>query len=227
MTLLLRTSLIGALCSALVSVAAGQGALTPPGAPAPTMKTLQQVEPRKPIDSLPFTIAQSGSYYLTQNLQFSATTGHAITVTASDVTIDLMGFTLSSTAGVTGEGIHLDATALRAFVKNGMIVGNTTVVVTGDPPTATWTITPGGFAYGVHGSGNMLRCENLHVANCRTTGIFAQPGSVVHCSAQQNGAFGIVADIAVDCYALKNGDIGLGSDVVQASRAEQNKTTGI
>src|SRR5215207_11600534 len=45
-----------------------QGTLTPPGAPAQTMKTLDQVEPRKPISSLPFTITQPGSYYVTSNL---------------------------------------------------------------------------------------------------------------------------------------------------------------
>src|SRR5438105_5129643 len=39
----------------------GQGSLTPPGAPAPSMKTLQQVEPRTPISSAPFTITNSGS----------------------------------------------------------------------------------------------------------------------------------------------------------------------
>ncbi len=42
-----------------------QGPLAPPGAPAPTFKTLQQVEPRTPISALPFTISQPGSYYLT------------------------------------------------------------------------------------------------------------------------------------------------------------------
>jgi len=39
-----------------------QGSLTPPGAPAPTMKSLDQIEPRTPISSLPFTISSSGSY---------------------------------------------------------------------------------------------------------------------------------------------------------------------
>ena len=44
------------------------GALTPPpGAPSPTMKTLDQVEPRTAITNLPFTINQGGSYYSTQS----------------------------------------------------------------------------------------------------------------------------------------------------------------
>jgi hypothetical protein len=75
-----------------------QGSLTPPGAPAPTMKTLSQVEPRTPISSLPFTITNSGSYYLTTNLTGVAS-ANGITVQASRVAIDLRGFTLAGVAG--------------------------------------------------------------------------------------------------------------------------------
>jgi len=39
----------------------GQGSLTPPGTPAPTMKTLAQIEPRTPISFLPVTLSQPGS----------------------------------------------------------------------------------------------------------------------------------------------------------------------
>jgi hypothetical protein len=56
-----------------------QGSLTPPGAPAPTMKTLAQIEPRTPIAAAPFTISAPGSYYLTTNLTVSG--GTAITAT--------------------------------------------------------------------------------------------------------------------------------------------------
>ncbi len=44
---------------ALAPVVFGQGALAPPGAPAPTMKTLTQVEPRTPIPALPYVISMS------------------------------------------------------------------------------------------------------------------------------------------------------------------------
>src|SRR5260370_272164 len=46
----------------------GQGNLTPPGTPGPTMKTLTQIEPRTPINSVPFNLALPGSYYLVTNL---------------------------------------------------------------------------------------------------------------------------------------------------------------
>ena len=74
----------------------GQGSLTPPGAPGGTMKNLAQVEPRTPISSLPYTIKVPGSYYLTGNL---ASTTNGIFIDASQVTLDLMGFTLSGDGG--------------------------------------------------------------------------------------------------------------------------------
>src|SRR5882724_3568968 len=79
-----------------------QGSLTPPGAPAPTMKTLTQIEPRRPISSLPFTINTSGSYYLTTNL-VGVVGSDGISIVASDVTIDLGGFTLLGPANGTSE----------------------------------------------------------------------------------------------------------------------------
>ena len=77
------------------SLAHGQGILTPPGAPGPTMKSLDQVEPRTPISSVPYAINTSGSYYLTGNLTVNS--GIAISINAGGVTLDLNGFTISST----------------------------------------------------------------------------------------------------------------------------------
>src|ERR1017187_8409666 len=90
-----------------LSTVFAQGSLTPPGAPTPTMKSLDQIEARTPISSVPYTISAPGSYYLTGNLAVSS--GTAITITASQVTLDLNGFTLSSTeATPTGTGILLE-----------------------------------------------------------------------------------------------------------------------
>src|SRR4051812_43950019 len=108
-----------ALVLCLTSSAWGQGSLAPPGPPAPTMKTLDQIEPRTSIGKIPFTISQPGSYYLARNLQFAATSGNAITITVSNVTLDLSGFTLSSTSAVTGDAIRINSGLRNIEVKNG------------------------------------------------------------------------------------------------------------
>ena len=73
-----------------------QGPLAPPaGPPAPSMKSLDQIEPRTPISSLPFTIAAPGSYYVTRNLALSAgEPGDGITIQTDNVTLDLGGYSL-------------------------------------------------------------------------------------------------------------------------------------
>jgi parallel beta-helix repeat protein len=86
---------------------ANAGDLNPPAGPiAPTMKTLQDIEPRIPInavntpgdaDSL-FKITQPGSYYLTGNVQGVAGR-KGIEVVASHVTIDMRGFDLVGAPG--------------------------------------------------------------------------------------------------------------------------------
>lgn len=99
-----------------------QGPLTPPsGTPAPVMKSLDQLEPRTPIPAagpFPYTISQSGSYYLTGNI-----TGNtdALVVDAADVAIDLNGFTITGTSG-TPRAVSTTANARRLSVKNGTIL---------------------------------------------------------------------------------------------------------
>ncbi|MFL6536973.1 MAG: hypothetical protein ACJ8JD_02200, partial [Chthoniobacterales bacterium] len=87
------------------------------------MKTLDQIEPRTPIKSVPFAITTSGSYYFTGNRHFTAASGDAITISASDVTVDLMGFTLSSSAAAKGNAFHLTSSSGRVVIRNGAIVG--------------------------------------------------------------------------------------------------------
>ncbi|HXF10126.1 MAG TPA: hypothetical protein VN625_05025, partial [Desulfuromonadaceae bacterium] len=50
-------ALLLSILNSPLSTVFAQGSLTPPGGPAPDMKTLDQVQPRVPISSVPYTIA--------------------------------------------------------------------------------------------------------------------------------------------------------------------------
>jgi len=110
--------LLFALCLAKSSL--GQGNLTPPGPPAPSMKSLDQIESRTPLAGpAPITISTSGSYYLAQNI--SAVGQNAIIIAASDVTLDLNGFSLigDNTAGK--NGISVQGSIVDLLIRNGSI----------------------------------------------------------------------------------------------------------
>lgn len=126
------------LCTSVAGVFA-QGSLTPPGAPAPTMKSLADIdaklESRTPVPggvvTTSFSINRSGSYYLTGNRTNTTAGSFAISVNANDVVIDLNGFTLSG-AGVAQLGVSaafrtnltiLNGT-IRDFTGIGIGVGN-------------------------------------------------------------------------------------------------------
>jgi hypothetical protein len=76
------------------------------------------------------TISQQGSYKLVNNLTFTGTTGTCLTITASSVTIDLAGFTISGRgfpfAGAltaAGAGIAAANDTMGIAVRNGSIAG--------------------------------------------------------------------------------------------------------
>jgi parallel beta-helix repeat protein len=92
---------MSALVAAGISIAQTNIDITPlgpPGSAASWMKNLNQVEPRTLISSLPFTITNTGSYYISGNLTGIPGT-NGLTIKASSVEIDLRGFALTGVSG--------------------------------------------------------------------------------------------------------------------------------
>ena len=216
-----------------------QGPLIPPvGPPAPSMKTLDQIEARTPIESLPYVISAPGSYYLTKNLEFTATSGDAIRITSPNVTLDLGGFTLSSTAAVTGRAIFVTGGIDNIAIKNGNITGNTTVSVSGTAPNQTWNVTPAGFMSGIDansavtipfGAFRNMTVENIQASGCRNWGIVAYYANVTNSTVAMNGLEGLVASegIVTACTAKYNGASGIISGTITGSNSRNNGGIGI
>jgi len=188
-----------------------QGSLTPPGAPAPTMKTLAQIEPRTPISSLPFNIKQPGSYYLTTNLM--ANPG-GITIWTNGVTLDLMGFELSGEGG-SSIGIGLLANVDNICIRNGIVSG---WLYDGINLRTSTNCLLEDLRVSRNGGHGVLVGDATVISRCaasqnRGDGIVGGVGcSVLNSTAYTNGTNGIrlfASGVVRDCVVLRNGRAGL------------------
>jgi hypothetical protein len=208
--------------------ALGQGALTPPGAPAPTMKSLDQVdaklEKRVPISALPYSISNSGSYYLASNV-VGVASSDGITIAANNVTLDLNGFAVT---GVTnsGYGINIAGIDTNVAVRNGNISGwgNGAIAVAGftsqniafdhlnifedTSQTAVYAINALVSDCTIEGGFNGIVAINSYVRNCLVSGsgnagIYADYSSVKDCQIQNCSIYGIYIN-APGCQIVGN-----------------------
>ncbi len=178
----------------------GQGTLTPASAPAPSMKSLAQVEPRAPIGSVPFVITTAGSYYLTTNLTgVSGTNG--ITVLAPDVSLDLNGFALIGVAGSTF-GVTSTTAAVNFSLRNGTI--------------RNWP------AAGIIAPGTDATFEGVNVySNSGSFGLSAGAyAKVRQCNIAQNGAGLLVGQGAVIGDSVIRNNAGNGIVASESARIQ-------
>lgn len=160
---------------ATATLAFAQGSLTPPGAPAQTMKSLDQVEPRTAIAYAGSAINNSGSYYLTTNvIGFSGANG--IGIYSDNVTLDLNGFTVQGVSG-SYSGIYISGSHTNIIIRNGIVTGWGTDGVTYNYPT---------------GAPQNVVLERLNVSANGHHGIAIANGCVVSdCVIQNNQNVGI------------------------------------
>ena len=197
-----------------------QGSLTPPAEPAPTMKSLDQIEARTPIDATntpgddnqQFIITQPGSYYLTGNMT-GVSGKNGISIQASNVTVDLNGFAL---IGVTGSfnGLVVSQGQTNIRVHNGSAVSW--------PFTAFYLqTTTGGECDHLRASQNGGTGLNLGdnfvvnnvIANANGDGLVTRNNCVIdHATATANSDVGIGAGsdcVLKDCNASGNSLVGI------------------
>lgn len=190
----------------------GQGSLTPPTGPAPSMKTLGQIEPRVAIDKAPFKISAPGSYYVTTNISAPVNTA-VISISASNVSIDLGGFTIS-VPDASQAAIAVSAGADDITIQNGSI---------------------GASGSGIEASGaTHVRVSSVRVSNCLDVGISTGANSVVtECSSSGNGSTGIrvgTGGSVVNCQTSGNQGNGIqGSDksTIRNCTASNSSLAGI
>ncbi len=225
--MMMRASLCGMLASVALfgATSALAGPITPPPGPvASTHKTLSEVEPRIALNSTNtpgdfdsvFKITQSGSYYLTGNVT-GASGRMGIEVVATDVTIDLNGFSLIGSVGSL-DGIATAPGVRSVVVRNGTVSG--------------W----GGYGLNLYSGSTVLaaRVEGVIARSNGNAGISLGPNAIARdCSAESNESSGfelLLNGVLENCVSRENGGAGVitGNAVaIRASSFRQNGTAGI
>lgn len=197
------------LLPCLPAIATAQGPLVPPGPPGATMRSLDQIEPRIPLvagspgvaigASGTITISQPGSYFLTQNL--TVTSGGGIILSSNDVSLDLRGFTISS-SGTGGIGINVAGTT-RVSISNGNIRGSYTY--------SAGSFTGSGLGSGIDYSSSsptVVRVKDVSVEGVQSYGIDLGINSsniIESCVVRTASVYGIRAGVVSDSAAMITG----------------------
>lgn len=193
------------------------------------MKTLDQLEPRTPIESAGVTITNPGSYYLTGNL--TASGSHGIIIQTNNVSLDLKGFTLESDDSNTG--VFVNGAYTNITIRNG----NIRRWVTGIDSSFSQNTQLDGLLV-THNLFGIVSGQGTVASRCTASfntqfGLSVSSGcSISQCIARNNGSHGILASsgaLIVGCVAESNGDDGISLDrgTVKDCVARGNSGDGI
>ncbi len=200
-----------------VSASLSAGPLDPPAGPvAPTLKTLDEVEPRTPVNRLPasgtsmHTIVEPGSYYLTGNVN-PGPGQSAISILADRVTLDLNGFSLDGN-GADTHAVVIEAGVRGTVIRNGFVRGFNGIAINGEESDET---TVESLTIFDSNQEAIFLSDRGVVRNCTVvdapTGIFVQSqGIVTGCVV--SATRGIVAGanaLVQDCTVNPAGGVGI------------------
>jgi len=233
-------SLLALAGLAVFSLFAVGGSLEPSAPPGPTMKTLAEVEPRVPIraSDLPLVITEPNSYYLVEDINFTNTANHAITINCNDVTIDLMGYTLKGPDSGINSGIYMYGRT-NVEIRNGTIrdFGLPAIYENSSTNSSSHRVVniralSNGFGIYLYGYGHLIK--DCTAAENGTDGIHAGSGcTVTGNTAYQNGSYGIYAGTGCTVTgntAYNNGTYGIyagSGSTVTGNTANYNGGSGI
>lgn len=164
------------------------------------------------ITSLPYTITAPGFYFLTQNL---AATGDGISVTVNDVTIDLMGFTLTGPGTGINYGVRITGTSpCNVQIRNGTVTKFYEGIYAGNTSNQGHRIvnvtSTHNTNYGIYIGGGGHFIQDCYVLRNGNNGI-ETIGLVSNCIAEINGGKGIVGrGLITNCRAAGNDSDGIG-----------------
>jgi hypothetical protein len=136
------------------------------------------------ITSLPYTINSPGAYYLAGNLSDSST-GNGISIRSDDVTLDLMGFSLTYNGSSTStSAIQLDGRT-NVEIRNGSLIGWDFGIYVSGPGVAHRIINVRfeGNTHGVllNGSGHLVRGCRAAAGSSAGYGFWVGQGTVTGC----------------------------------------------